>query len=142
MFATAVHFGRERHFSMVENIKTFIDPRVSIGSIVMLVFNAALAIAYVTSDHKDIGQLTKNLDDATFKIDAISNQVPVVLKTIEINGSRISDLEHEEHDIENRINTLENEYGIAHNDLEGLKQSYRDIIAASQARSPVYRAHN
>jgi chaperonin cofactor prefoldin len=61
--------------------------------------------------------------------------LPVTNKIIEVNGNRISQLEQSEREVETRISALEAQYGIAHSDLEQLKETVREIVEAAQ-KSP------
>ncbi len=129
-------------------LKETYENKIQLGSLLVLVGMAISGIVYVANDHNNITQTSINQAEIKQqnaviieKVDGVLMALPVVQKTIEINGSRISQLEAQYREVQEQIAVLQQFEATTEQTLAELKQNYSAIVAVSQGEAPVKRAH-
>jgi ABC-type siderophore export system fused ATPase/permease subunit len=127
--------GFSRNRNTMAQVKDYIKPETSIGTLFTVGIQVILLVAFVIADHNNSETRAQDMIQLHGQMEQVLQALPVTNKIIEVNGNRISQLEQSEREVETRISALEAQYGIAHSDLEQLKETVREIVEAAQ-KSP------
>jgi hypothetical protein len=128
------------NFNMAAISEKF-DWKIQLGSILVGIQLLAYAAMYLISDHQTNAINAANNVIIMQKLEAISMQMPLTNRNIEISANRISQLESQYSEVRDRITQLQQFEATTEQTLIQLRESYSELVAASQDHAPVNRPH-
>jgi septal ring factor EnvC (AmiA/AmiB activator) len=105
-----------------EAVKEAIEPKLQIGTIVIILMNGIFAGAWLLNDHQISTDLKAANERINASLDQIKMQLPLTTKDIEFNGKRITALETQQAQIQSEIEQLKEQTALIQAQIEDISQ--------------------